>query len=99
MCISKQTKFRSCRWQALATCQAHSICLLRSFTELKEVQLILHFADDKSEVWGSQLSNLTSALRFGLIQQDHRVKWQFLHIVQVASATSQHVGRHSTTIG
>lgn len=27
-------------------------------------------AEDKSEVWSSQLSNLTSALRFGLIQQD-----------------------------
>lgn len=73
MCIWKQIKFRSCRWQALATCQAHSICLFWSFTELKEVQLTLHFADDKSEVWGSQLSNLTSALRFG--KSNRIIEW------------------------
>lgn len=72
---TQKNKIQELQWQALATCQAHSICLLRSFTELKGVQLILHFADDKNEVWRSQLSNLTSALRFGLIRQDHRVKW------------------------
>lgn len=33
-----------------------------------------HFADDKGEVQGSWFSNLTSALRPGLIQQGHGVK-------------------------